>query len=635
MRIRTVLLVFALLTATALAAESDDALLQIENPQSIYSLDRSWRFQMADQAHFALATLDDSQWPLMRGGALWLRQGYDYDGVAWMRLHVRISAQLRQQDLALAIPYFYAANEVYFNGVRISAQGRIGPQGQLERPDVRARLLYIPASLVQADGDNVLALRVRSFHFLGGALTQNFFLSAADAGVDHHQRLSAWHAALAVLFVFVGLSHILTGSLRRHDRHYLHFGFFSLTAAALHAGQQSIGYWLVDSFYFNLILLNGGILFFPYFLTLFFRRFFDTRIRLFEYLLMALLVGTCSLFVLTLFIPDPLYDIYARYGVSTVLAVVLASLVYSAFLTVRAMRMRLTGARILSAGFLVFGLAAINEMTSYMNVTQTPRVLDEAFLVFVVTMQTAVALRFRQVNRQLEGATAELHARADALDRANRELEVSERRYRTLIDSSSDPIFSLDSAGRIQSVNPCIRDRLGYLSQSLIGHDFFELIYESTDASLEHLSQRVVRDEFERVRSRGGSVQFRTIFRTRLLEPHEMELRFESIEGDAPGPVISARLSSVEGDELARLCLAEAQRYVFGNYLRLAETISNRLAGGVARYCDADEAFGVKLSLREMIVNAIEHGNLEISYNEKTEAQQEGRYIEFVQERQR
>ncbi len=72
-----------------------------------------------------------------------------------------------------------------------------------------------------------------------------------------------------------------------------------------------------------------------------------------------------------------------------------------------------------------------------------------------------------------------------------------------------------------------------------------------------------------------------------------------------------------------------------GNYLRLAETISNRLSGGVARYCDVDTAFGIKLCLREMIVNAIEHGNLEISYEDKTTAQRDGRYLEFVQERQR
>ena len=42
----------------------------------------------------------------------------------------------------------------------------------------------------------------------------------------------------------------------------------------------------------------------------------------------------------------------------------------------------------------------------------------------------------------------------------------------------------------------------------------------------------------------------------------------------------------------------------------------------------------VKMGLQEIIINAIEHGNLNITFDEKTKAMSEGRYLDFIRERQ-
>jgi anti-sigma regulatory factor (Ser/Thr protein kinase) len=43
----------------------------------------------------------------------------------------------------------------------------------------------------------------------------------------------------------------------------------------------------------------------------------------------------------------------------------------------------------------------------------------------------------------------------------------------------------------------------------------------------------------------------------------------------------------------------------------------------------------MRIGLREMIINAIEHGNLEISYDEKTKALQNNTYFELLSERRK
>jgi hypothetical protein len=49
---------------------------------------------------------------------------------------------------------------------------------------------------------------------------------------------------------------------------------------------------------------------------------------------------------------------------------------------------------------------------------------------------------------------------------------------------------------------------------------------------------------------------------------------------------------------------------------------------------DKNEVNMLRIGLREIIINSIEHGNLNISFEEKTEAILNDRYFEFVNERQ-
>jgi len=55
-------------------------------------------------------------------------------------------------------------------------------------------------------------------------------------------------------------------------------------------------------------------------------------------------------------------------------------------------------------------------------------------------------------------------------------LQESEQRYRTLVESITDIVFTLDREGKFTYLGPTFQDATGYSVQSLIGHSFTEII---------------------------------------------------------------------------------------------------------------------------------------------------------------
>ena len=71
----------------------------------------------------------------------------------------------------------------------------------------------------------------------------------------------------------------------------------------------------------------------------------------------------------------------------------------------------------------------------------------------------------------------------------------------------------------------------------------------------------------------------------------------------------------------------------FDSDIRQVPFIINYLIEEIDSLFKEDEAMGIRLGLDEIIVNAIEHGNLEISYVEKSYAIQEHRFEELLKSR--
>ncbi|MCE9597266.1 MAG: ATP-binding protein, partial [Spirochaetia bacterium] len=73
--------------------------------------------------------------------------------------------------------------------------------------------------------------------------------------------------------------------------------------------------------------------------------------------------------------------------------------------------------------------------------------------------------------------------------------------------------------------------------------------------------------------------------------------------------------------------------YLLSNSFQMGELLNYSLTAGLESRVPEEEHMLVRLALREMMINAIEHGNLGITFAEKTAATQNNTLADLIQER--
>jgi hypothetical protein len=123
-----------------------------------------WKFHRGDDLAWADINMDDSNWDTMIVPGFWENQGYpDMDGYGWYRTRIRLSKALEKEKLILFIGAIDDADEVYFNGEKISSKGKFPGENFREynrRFYNHERFYYIPGHVLKWDTDNVIAIRV-------------------------------------------------------------------------------------------------------------------------------------------------------------------------------------------------------------------------------------------------------------------------------------------------------------------------------------------------------------------------------------------------------------------------------------------------------------------------------------------
>jgi hypothetical protein len=135
-------------------------------------LDGPWRFHVGDDARWANATLDDSDWETIDMTALpgshdgdvglpdyvggWMAHGHrGYHGYAWYRRAVTVPAGHASWDI-LGPTLVENGYELYWNGRRLGGSGKLGPNPRV----VGTRPMLFPLPHDAANTRGVLAIRV-------------------------------------------------------------------------------------------------------------------------------------------------------------------------------------------------------------------------------------------------------------------------------------------------------------------------------------------------------------------------------------------------------------------------------------------------------------------------------------------
>jgi hypothetical protein len=244
-----------------------------------------------------------------------------------------------------------------------------------------------------------------------------------------------------------------------------------------------------------------------------------------------------------------------------------------------------------------------------------------------------VALFSLGLGDKINELSRDLSQRVVELKDTNQKLQRSDQRFRELFHGVSDIIFVLDPQWNFIDVNKAVTKHLGFKSEEIKGKNILEFIYKNKDIK-DTYNRIFVLEKLEELADTQAPVDFQAEFRQKfVMEPKELYIKLQYVELGQSKEILGTASVIVE-DVLSRFIKKERVSFEMNNYLRNAEIISQKLTSNLLKFTDLDTVIGIRTSLREIIINAIEHGNLNISFEEKTESMLEGNYLQFIQTRQ-
>jgi len=255
-----------------------------------------------------------------------------------------------------------------------------------------------------------------------------------------------------------------------------------------------------------------------------------------------------------------------------------------------------------------------------------------ALFFFVAGVTTILANRIIDIYSKIEALNSDLSDRLKELQVANDRIRTSEERYRQLIEGSTEIIFIMDSNFKVLTINKSAQRHLGFHPEDLIGTSMMDLLYQGdleSGLALDLIQRRL--SEFMKT---GKIANLKLSLKAKYTqEPREFSVRLEKIKLEEETQILGKAMLVIE-DSLLKYFVRESQKYVIGNYLTSAEELSQRVVRNLEKYLDPGRVTAVRIGLREVVINAIEHGNLAITYDEKTRELNSGNYLEFIQKRQ-
>jgi len=225
-----------------------------------------------------------------------------------------------------------------------------------------------------------------------------------------------------------------------------------------------------------------------------------------------------------------------------------------------------------------------------------------------------------------------LNKSKEEIEEAHRLLSLSEEKYRLLIEVSSDIIFTLDENFNFITANRAIANELRLNPDTIQGLNFLELIY--TDEREQHVSTLLVKEKLDEFMREKKPVFFKTSFYSPIVsEPKEMQIHLEYINIAGKNEILG-KASNLVDDSLLKYFVSEKQKYSIGNYLITADEITHRITRNLKKYLDQATIKIMQIALREVIINAIEHGNLGVTFEDKSESMMNDNYFEVIKKRQ-
>ncbi|WP_168203273.1 ATP-binding protein [Oceanispirochaeta crateris] len=222
----------------------------------------------------------------------------------------------------------------------------------------------------------------------------------------------------------------------------------------------------------------------------------------------------------------------------------------------------------------------------------------------------------------------------DILQSTHKKLQLSEQKYRHLAEGVDQAVFSLSKDYKFLSYNKKASQYF-HLAKEEIDLSFPDLLGKFSNIENKGVSRQILLENLRQLSSEKESAFFHSVINDpRTGEPEELEFHIDYVDSDDGEIEYICRAEKMKANRLIRCIEQEKLQLSIENYIIAIDDVTTRLTSALNKYMDSGSSLMIKMGLQEIIINAIEHGNLNITFEEKSQALKENRYLDFIRERQ-
>jgi hypothetical protein len=144
----------------------------------------TWKMHLGDSTIYKDPDYSDSNWETIAREGAWFPKAGRTPGIWWYRTIVKIPVSHDTlNNLGIAQSIITSANEVYWDGKLVGANGKIGDDRITEKSGKNGRIFIIPRTL-STSGEHLLALRVSNFHQPLSIIAGSFYIGSVTELFD-------------------------------------------------------------------------------------------------------------------------------------------------------------------------------------------------------------------------------------------------------------------------------------------------------------------------------------------------------------------------------------------------------------------------------------------------------------------
>lgn len=559
---------------------------------------------------------------------------------------------LNKKFLGLYIDQIAENWEVYLNGTLIKREIYLKPDGEIKEFRDQRRVLIYLNPLALKPGTNIIAFRI-----VGDvSMVDTGFYTNKPLVIDDYEKLSREKTRLVqliLLFVYlmVGLYLLLLYAYRRTELYNLIFAIFSILLFIYLFCRTSTVYSIIPDTKWTLLFEFLSLYTLIPLIMCFMDLILFGRISRFVY---GYSVFCIFLIVLSLVSPYPVrIDILRIWQLTSIIPAIyflFFQIMHAFLITVRHYRssavsgekpalmtsIRHSIARTVPGNLMVGAMVAVGctvfDVLDAMLFTTGIVITNYGFMFFVIGITIVLSNRYVYLYRAIDGLSVDLRQKTRDLKETQVQYGISQEKYRLLVEGATDIIFSLDEDFNFLTANKAMHDLLQVNSDYLQKKNLIDVLHQPDQVSV---SIQFLQEKLEKFKEGKKPLTIRLDFKTSFgIEPVSLQVRLEyiNIEGRYE---IFGRGTSITEDILNQYLEAEKHQYSIGNMLLVADDLSLRITRNLQKFINKKEMDLIRLAIREIIINAIEHGNLAITFEEKTREMDNDNYFNYLNERQK